>query len=279
MLVDAETLEPCARRVLSRVRPGERMDQARAVRVVRRDHDDRREHAGGGRGGVAPAAARGGRAGGGARSRGARDRLASHCTRAYSARAGRALRAPEGETRAAALPAAGLRPPRARVRPRPGHLPAGVRGRLAQPAGPPRRLRELAVLGRRGERSALDPLPDPARDADRRDASRTASLGRLAGRDPRRQHAPPLGRVAAAGVRNARSSRARPADIGPADRPSSPPRCRGSSGRRRSSTGQPFDRDEYAAAARRRRAGRRRAGGRAPARARAARLPCGRSRR
>ena len=148
------------------------MDQARAVRVVRRDHDDRREDAGGGRGRVAPAAARGGRAGGGAWPRGARDGLASDCTRAHSARAGRALRAAEGETRAAALPAAGLRPPRARVRPRPGHLPAGVRGRLAQPAGPPRRLRELAVLGRRGKRSALDPLPDPARDADRRDAAR-----------------------------------------------------------------------------------------------------------
>ena len=263
MLVDAETLEP-ARDGFSRVF-GEANEWIKpelfesfveiTTTVV--------EHAGGGRGRVAPAAARGGRAGGGARPRGARDRLASDCTRAYSARAGRALRAPEGEARAAALPAAGLRPPRARVRPRPGHLPAGVRGRRAaacRASSPPPRTRRSGTARRAvGARSA------PRSCSRCRPAGRLAvlrSLGRLAGRDPRRQHAPPLGRVAAAGVRDARGSRARPADVGPADRRARRRGAEARAGRRPSSTGHRSTAREYARAARRRRA--RTAAGRRP---------------
>ena len=146
-------------------------------------------------------------------------------------------RAPEGEARAAALPAARLRPPRARVRPRPGYLPAGVRGRLAPPAGPPRRLCELAVLGRRGERSALDPLPDPARDADRRDASATAEPGTTGRPRPAataRAAIGTSGRGRSTGRSKCACSTSRRRCGG---RPSSPPRCSGSSGRPRSSTG------------------------------------------
>ena len=98
---------------------------------------------------------------------------------------------------------------------------------------------------------------------------RAAELGRLAGRDPRRQQAPPLGRLAAAGVRNARGARCSTSRPRYGGRPSSPPRCSGWCARPRSSDGEPFDRDEYAA--QRDAAGPRgrRARGRAPARARA----------
>ena len=114
-------------------------------------------------------------------------------------------------------------------------------------AAPARAVRELAVLGRRAERLALDPLADPPRDADGRDAAGAAQLGRLGGRDRRRQHAPPLGRVAAAGVRHARGARHGPADVGAADGRA---RGRGAAARARggpeTGSGEPFDREEYA---------------------------------
>ncbi len=271
MLVDAETLEP-SRDGFSRVF-GQPTDWIKpelfesfveiTTTVV--------EHAGRSRGRVAPAAARGGRAGCGARPRGARDRLASDCARACAA---------SFPSSATVRLKAKLGPPLYRQHvcglhvhvsvPDPDTCLRAFEGVCAAAAGPPRRLRELPVLGRRAERLALDPLPDPARDADRRASAATAELGRLAGRDPRRQHAPPLGRLAAAGVRNARSSRDRPADIGPADGRARRRGTEAGAGGCGSSTGHPFDRDGVRRAARCRRARRRRAGSRAPARARAA---------
>ena len=123
----------------------------------------------------------------------------------------------EGGARSGPVPAAGLRAPRSRLRARSRDVPPGVRGRGATAAGSARRLRELAVLGRCAERPALDPLRDPARDADGRNSAGAAELGRLAGGDARRQHAPALGRVAAPGVRDARGARPRPAHLAATD--------------------------------------------------------------
>ena len=213
------------------------MDQARAVRVVRRDHDDRRRDAGRGGGGAARTAARGRRAGSGARPRAARDRLASDGARARSARARRALPPPDGETRAAALPAAGLRAPRARVRPRPGHLPAGVRGRRCQgcPGSSPLP---------RTHRSGRGPKVGGARSA-RRSCSRCRRAGRLqcCGAGTTGRPRPAATARAATGTRGRGRSTGRSRCASSTSRrrcgglPSLPPRCSGSFGRRPSSTG------------------------------------------
>ena len=119
------------------------------------------------------------------------------------------------------------------------------------------------------ERLALDPLPDPARDADRRDAAAAAELGRLGGGD------------AAATARAATGTPGRGRSTGRS-------RCACSTSRRRcggrpqlaaevqrlvreaaETDGEPFDRDEYAAQREAAGARGRRPGGRAPARARA----------
>ena len=52
-------------------------------------------------------------------------------------------------------------------------------------------------------------------DADRRDAAAPSRLGGVGGGDPRRRHAPPLGRLAAARARDARGARDGPADRRP----------------------------------------------------------------
>ena len=93
-------------------------------------------------------------------------------------------------------------------------------------------------------------------------------LGRLAGRDRRRQHAPPLGRLAAAGVRDARGARPRPADVAA---PDGRVRSRGAAARAggRGAGRRAVRPRGVRGPARRGRARGRRAGGRTPARARA----------
>ena len=147
-----------------------------------------------------------------------RRRLSSDRDRAAAHRPCRAVSADEGGARPSPPPAERVRAPRPRLGARRSHVPSRVRGSRPASAAPARAVRELAVLGRRsraaGARSAREILLE---HADGRDAARAAQLGRLGGRDRRRQHAPSLGRVAAAGVRHARGARHGPADVGAAD--------------------------------------------------------------
>src|SRR5207245_11783800 len=114
---------------------------------------------------------------GGARR--AADRRACDRARVGADHCDRALPAPEGLARPAHLPAACLRATRTCLGARSRDLSPGVRGDRAPAAGAPGRICELAVLERRAERLAFDPLPDPARDADGRASAPAAALGRL----------------------------------------------------------------------------------------------------
>ena len=123
-----------------------------------------------------------------------------------AARPARALPEAREAPRRRRFAPARLRAARPRVPARLADVSARVRGRAALAADAARALCELAAGRGRGDGQALRAGSPAARPADGRDAACPAQPRRLGGRDGRRPGPTPLGRLAAARVRDARGA-------------------------------------------------------------------------